>query len=169
MTVTEDLEQIKRLTDQDVEYWHARDLMPVLGYADWGNFEKAIERAIASFDAAGEESAHHFGATTKLVPIGSGAEREVADYFLTRAACYIIVMNGDSTKPEIAEAQKYFAVQARKMEKLEQLIADQRRVDLRNRVKDRNAFAAPLTVPRIIRRRRGRSFAWPPMRQPDWT
>jgi DNA-damage-inducible protein D len=138
-TVTEKLEQIKGLTGKGVDYWHARDLMPVLGYVEWRNFQGAIERAKVAFNAASEDANHHFVDTTRMVIIGSGAEKEVADYFLSRAACYLIAMNGDVEKPEIAEAQKYFAIQTRKMEKLEKLIGDQRRVTLRNRVKDRNS------------------------------
>jgi DNA-damage-inducible protein D len=137
--ITEKLDAIKGFTAKSIEYWCARDLMPVLGYVDWRNFEGAIERAKVSFDAAGEQATHHFVETTRMMEIGKGAEREVGDYFLSRAACYLIAMNGDPSKPEIAEAQKYFAIQTRRMEKLERLIGDQKRVMLRNRVKDRNS------------------------------
>jgi len=138
VTVTEKLEAIKGFTAKGIEFWTARDLMPILGYARWENFNEAIGRAIVAFDAAQESSSHHFRETTKMVGIGSGVEREVSDYYLSRPACYIIAMNGESSKPEIAEAQKYFAIQTRRMEKLERLIGNQRRVALRNRVKDRN-------------------------------
>jgi DNA-damage-inducible protein D len=138
-TITEKLNGIKGLTAKGVEFWKARALMPILGYAKWENFHEAIGRAIVAFDTAEENSAHHFLETRTMVEIGSGAEREVADYFLSRPACYIIAMNGDSSKVEIADAQKYFAIQTRKMEKLERLIGDQRRVMLRDRVKDRNS------------------------------
>jgi DNA-damage-inducible protein D len=137
--ITEKLDAIKRLTAKGVEYWHARDLMPVLGYREWRNFKGAIEQAKVAFGAAGEDASYHFGDTTKMVLIGDGAEREIDDYFLSRPACYLIVMNADSSKPEIAEGQKYFAIQTRKMEKIERYVADRRRVDLRNRVKDRNS------------------------------
>ena len=122
-TITEKLEAIRRLTPKGGEYWFARELMPVLGYDTWRNFEGAIEQAKIAFDAAGEDASHHFADTSKKVMIGSGAERSIDDYFLSRAACYIICMNGDSSKPEIAEGQKYYAVQTRKMEKLERCIA----------------------------------------------
>jgi DNA-damage-inducible protein D len=138
-SITEKLEAIKHLTLREVEYWNARELMPVLGYDKWENFQGAIEQAKIAFDAAGEDASHHFSDTRKMVPIGSGAHRSIEDYFLSRPACYIIVMNADSSKPEIAEGQKYFAIQTRKMEKIERYVADQRRVALRIRVKDRNA------------------------------
>jgi DNA-damage-inducible protein D len=138
VTVTEKLDAIKGVTPRGVDFWRARDLMPILGYARWENFSEAIARAVVAFDTAEESSTHHFRETTTMVEIGSGAAREVGDYFLSRPACYIIAMNGDSSKPEIAESQKYFAIQTRKMEKLERLISNQRRVMLRNRVKDRN-------------------------------
>ena len=138
MTIPEKLEGIKGLTEKRIEYWRARDLMPVLGYVEWRNFQGVVEKAMVAFDTAGQDSAHHFVETTKVMEGGKGAELEVNDWFLSRAACYLIAMNGDADKPEIAEAQKYFAIQTRKMEKLEKLISDQRRVDLRNRVKDRN-------------------------------
>lgn len=138
-TVTEKLDAIKRLTGKGVDYWHARELMPVLGYTKWENFKNAIARARDTFDAAEEDSSHHFLETKKVIEAGNGAQMEVDDYFLGRGACYIIAMNGDTTKTEIAEAQKYFAIQTRKMEKVERLIGDMRRVALRNRVKDRNS------------------------------
>jgi hypothetical protein len=123
--ITEKLDAIKRLTAKGVEYWHARDLMPVLGYREWRNFKGAIEQAKVAFGAAGEDASYHFGDTTKMVLIGDGAEREIDDYFLSRPACYLIVMNAASSKPEIAEGQKYFAIQTRKME--DQTRGDQER------------------------------------------
>ncbi len=136
--IAEKLEQLKKVTPRGVDYWHARDLLPVLGYKEWRNFQETIERAKASFEAARVPVASHFVETNKMIVIGKGHERLVSDYFLTRYACYITVMNGDADKPEIAEAQQYFAVQTRRMEKLEQVLSDQRRVLLRDRVRDRN-------------------------------
>jgi len=152
VSVTEKLEGIKELTPKGVEFWRARELKPVLGYETWRSFENVIQKAITAFDMANESSANHFAGTSKMVEIGSGAEKEVDDYFLSRAACYIIAMNGETTKPEIAEAQKYFAVQTRRMEKLERLVADQRRVALRNRVKDRNGILSGTAKAAGVRR-----------------
>ena len=104
-TVTDKLDEIKGFTDEGTEFWTARNLMYVLGYTDWTNFKNAINRSIVAFDASGESSSHHFVETTVMMELGKGGRREGKDYFLSRAACYITAMNGDTDKPEIAEAQ----------------------------------------------------------------
>ena len=113
-------EIVKIIQEEAVEFWYARDLMALLGYDRWENFHKAIERAIDSCKASEIEPADHFRSVTKMVQIGSGAERAVKDYMLTRYACYLIAQNGDPRKEEIAFAQSYFAVQTRKQELIEQ-------------------------------------------------
>src|SRR5665648_124706 len=117
-TITEKLDNIRHFTERQVEYWRGRELMQVLGYKEWRNFTRVIERAISSFDVAGEESAKHFVATTTEMALGHGGMREGEDYFLSRGACYIIAMNGVTSKPEIAEAQRYFAIRTRQMERV---------------------------------------------------
>ena len=64
----------------EVEFWLARDIQKVLGYDRWENFEKVIEKAVSACDISGYERRDHFLETTKMVPLGSGAEREVGDY-----------------------------------------------------------------------------------------
>lgn len=113
-------EIVKIIQEEAVEFWYARDLMALLGYDRWENFHKAIERAIDSCKASEIEPADHFRSVTKMVQIGSGAERAVKDYMLTRYACYLIAQNGDPRKEEIAFAQSYFAVQTRKQELIEE-------------------------------------------------
>ena len=96
-----------------IEFWYARDLMPLLGYERWENFDKAISRAMESCEGSGAIVPDHFREVTKMVTLGSGAKRNVRDYMLTRYACYLIAQNGDPKKEEIAFAQSYFAVQTR--------------------------------------------------------
>jgi len=133
-TITEQLDTVRQITENGVEYWRARSIMAILGYDIWFRFDDVIERAKATFDAVGESSSHHFHATVKEGGTGRGPEGK--DYFLSRAACYVIAMNGDTRKPEIAEAQRYFTVQTRHMERIQQWLADGRRVQLRQRVAD---------------------------------
>ena len=89
-----------------VEYWFARELMPLLGYERWENFDKAISRAMESCETSGIEVIDHFREVTKMVSLGSGSKRSVKDYMLTRYACYLIAQNGDPKKEEIAFVKK---------------------------------------------------------------
>lgn len=114
-----------RRTDEAGEYWSARDLMPLLGYDRWENFTQSINRAeVAACNSEGSEAGQkHFRNATKMLPIGNGAERAVGDRRLTRYACYLVAMNGDPRKPEIASAQTYFAVKTREAEVASQRFA----------------------------------------------
>ena len=129
-------------TERGLEFWFARDLQELLGYDKWDKFENVIKKAVMACDSTGVDSNNQFLQTGKMVEIGSNAYREKKDYFLTRYACYLISMNGDSSKPEIGIAQGYFAVQTRKQELQDKLTADERRILLRNRVKNANLSLA---------------------------
>lgn len=133
-TIINKLEETKKLTKNDGEYWMGRDIQEVLGYATWGKFENVISKAMMACESVGYDKNDHFLQTGKMVPIGSGAQIEKKDYFLTRYACYLIAMNGDSGKAEIGIAQTYFAVQTRKQELNSKLTEDERRIQLRGRV-----------------------------------
>ncbi len=109
-------EDIKHIDESGVEYWYARELMPILQYSNWQNFEKIIDKAKKSCQNSDISVFDHFTDVNKMVQIGSGAYREQIDYKLTRYACYLIAQNGDSRKKVIALAQTYFAVQTRKQE-----------------------------------------------------
>lgn len=116
------------------EFWCARDLQMLLGYAKWENFAKVIDKAITSCKSAGYDPADHFLEIRKMVEVGSGAVREIQDVALNRYACYLIAQNGDPAKEPIAFAQTYFAVQARKQELIEKRLAEAERVSARKKL-----------------------------------
>lgn len=122
--------------DPEIEFWYARDLMKLLGYEQWRNFENAISKAMESCKSAQIEVSDHFAEVSKMVMIGSGAERKLKDYMLTRYACYLIAQNGDPKKEEIAFAQSYFAVQTRKQELIEERISYIERTEARGRLRE---------------------------------
>lgn len=122
--------------DSEIEFWYARDLMKLLGYEQWRNFENAISKAMESCKSAQIEVSDHFAEVSKMVMIGSGAERKLKDYMLTRYACYLIAQNGDPQKEEIAFAQSYFAVQTRKQELIEERISYIERTEARGRLRE---------------------------------
>ena len=109
-------EDIKHIDENGVEFWYARELMPILQYSNWQNFEKIIDKAKISCKNSGISVFEHFIDVNKLSKRANNAEVEIKDYELTRYACYLIAQNGDSRKKVIALAQTYFAVQTRKQE-----------------------------------------------------
>ncbi len=117
-----------------VEYWYARDLYPLLGYTKWENFQTAIDRAKEACEKSKGSVVDHFPGVRKMVSIGSGAEKEIDDIKLTRYACYLITLNGDPRKTEIAFAQAYFATQTRKMELIEQRMTELERLTAREKL-----------------------------------
>jgi DNA-damage-inducible protein D len=125
-------ESLKKHNHHGVEYWSARDLQPCLGYSQWRRFENAIKKALESCRQSGNDPQNHFAGVGKMVGIGSGINRELDDYHLSRFACYLIAQNGDSRKPEIAQAQKYFAIQTRRQEISDQTAADLERIETRH-------------------------------------
>jgi DNA-damage-inducible protein D len=119
---------------EDVECWSARELQAILNYQRWENFLNVINKAKKACETADIRIDDHFRDITKMVILGSGANREVEDIALTRYACYLIAQNGDPAKSAIAFAQTYFAVQTRKQEIIEQRLIDVERVTAREKL-----------------------------------
>jgi DNA-damage-inducible protein D len=119
---------------KDVECWSARELQEILGYTQWRNFQKVIEKAKEAAQNAGQLLSDHFADISKMVEIGSSTQRPLKDVALTRYACYLIAQNGDAAKSEIAFAQTYFAVQTRKQEIIEQRLLDVARLTARDKL-----------------------------------
>jgi len=127
-------ETVRQHPESGTEFWCARDLQLLLGYANWQNFAKVVDKAITACQTAGYDPKDHFADISKMVEVGSGATREIQDIALTRYACYLIAQNGDPSKEEIAFAQTYFAVQTRKQEIIEKRLAEAERVSARQKL-----------------------------------
>lgn len=122
--------------ESPMEVWYARELQHVLGYVRWENFLEAIKRAMDSCNTQHINTADHFRDFTKMVSLGSGAQRAISDLMLTRYACYLIAQNGDPHKEEIAFAQSYFAIQTRKAELIEERLQLLSRLETRERLRN---------------------------------
>ena len=136
--------------ENGLEFWNARDLQKLLGYAEWRKFLGIIEKSKNSCKNAGYNVSNHFVGAAKKVNLGSGAEREIEDIKLTRYACYLIAQNGDSRKEEIAFAQSYFAIQTRKQELIEERIALRERLEARKELTDSETELSKLIYERGV-------------------
>ena len=138
-------EGIKHINKYGQEFWYARELQKALEYTDYRNFELTIFKAMDACKNSNIEVSDHFGETTEMVEIGSGAHRKLRSYKLSRYACYLIAMNGDPSKEVIALAQTYFAVKTRQQElteDYEQLTEDQKRLSIRREMIEHNKSLA---------------------------
>lgn len=134
ITLKSMFDEIVHTTEEGIEYWLARELQSLLGYARWENFKNAINKAKVSCETGNATIDDHFRDVTKIVKTGV-AHKDVEDYMLTRYACYLICQNGDPSKEEIAFAQSYFAVQTRKQELIEERMQYIQRNEARDRLK----------------------------------
>jgi len=89
---------VQRLPGAEAEFWCARDLQTLLGYAKWENFAKVVEKAITACENSGCDPKDHFLGIRKMVDLGSGAQREIEDIAMSRYACYLVAQNGDPAK-----------------------------------------------------------------------
>lgn len=134
-------ENIKHVNKYGQEFWYARELQVALEYQRWDKFNNVLERAISACQESGNIVENHFSHVGKMVNLGSGSQREVDDFMLSRYACYLIVMNGDPRKQVIALGQTYFAVKTRQQELVEnydELSEDQKRLAVRSEMKRHN-------------------------------
>lgn len=142
-------EVIRHTDDVGGEYWSARELGPMLGYVQWRNFADVIKQAQVACENSGQAVSDHFAKTNKLITAGKGAQRLIDDWHLSRYACYLVVQNGDPSKPVIAAGQTYFAVQTRRQEladelsdELANLTDTQKRLYVRAQVAEHNKLLA---------------------------
>jgi DNA-damage-inducible protein D len=120
---TSPFEAIRKEAEDGSEYWNARELAKILGYARWDKFKNAIERAEEACQNSRQAVGDHFSHVGKMIDLGKGAKRNVDEVFLSRYACYLIVQNADPSKPIVALGQTYFAVQTRRQELADELAA----------------------------------------------
>lgn len=139
-----DFESIKKIDEDGIEYWEARELMPLLDYLRWENFEPVIQKATTACKKSDQSVIGHFRDITKKVVLGSGGVRNIKDYKLSRYACYLIAQNGDSSKQAIANAQTYFAIQARRQE-LAQRLSTREEIRQQNKLLFKTAKKAGVT------------------------
>lgn len=140
-------ENLRHLDEEGSEYWLARQLADVLDYSQYRHFLPVVERAKEACRNSGHPVGDHIEDILTMVDIGSGAKREVEDYRLSRYACYLIVQNGDPSKPVIANGQTYFAMQTRRQEladdeKFARLSEDEKRLAIRNELAQHNKHLA---------------------------
>ncbi len=138
---------IRQQDTEGNEFWLARPLAKVLDYSQYRHFLPVLERAREACRNSGQNVADHMEDVLTMVEIGSGAQREVDDVRLSRYACYLIVQNGDPSKPVIANGQTYFALQTRRQEladdkKFTQLSEDEKRLAIRNELAAHNKHLA---------------------------
>ena len=135
-------EEIKKVDEEGVEYWEARELMPLLDYTDWRNFSGVIIKAQESCKSSNQSIKYHFVEIDKMIKIAVGtskeATRRIQDFKLSRYACYLIAQNGDPTKKAVATAQTYFAIQTRRQEIFENSSEAEKRLFIRGEVTTHN-------------------------------
>ena len=144
-------EEIKHIDEQGNEYWEAREFMLVLGYSKWGNFSKVIDKAKIACNISNNNVFEHFADAGKVLEVGNKAKMKVADYHLSRYACYLIVQNADPRKKAVAMGQTYFAVQTRRMEITQDETAQEVESFIDDAIRDMPVFTEVWKEPKQIK------------------
>jgi DNA-damage-inducible protein D len=131
-------ERIRRQDNDGSDFWSSRDLARILDYANYKNFEPVVAKAKVSCFQSGNQVGDHFLDIQEMVDIGSGAKREISTVFLSRYACYLLIQNADPNKEVVALGQTYFAIQTRRRELSDESSEDERRIMLREEMKQHN-------------------------------
>src|ERR1035437_5951360 len=131
-------EELKKINKYGQEYWGARDLAKILEYSEYRFFIPVVEKAKIACKNSGFSAHDHFEDVHDMVPIGSGAERQISDTNMSRYACYLVVQSADSSKVIVGRAKSYFAIQTRRQETQDQLVDDSKRIMLRGEVTEHN-------------------------------
>ena len=135
-------EDIKHIDNEGNEYWYARELMPLLEYSKWENFNNVIKKAVIAYRNSNKDDSYWLPEVRKPIITGKGKEEYIIDYKLSRYICYLIVQNGNPKKKMVALGQTYFAIQTRKQELSEkeynELSEDEKRLSRRNQVRKGN-------------------------------
>ena len=129
-------EDIKHIDENGNEFWYARELMPLLEYSKWENFNSVIQKSVLSYSNSNNDDSYWLPEVRKPIITGKGKEEYIKDYKLSRYICYLIVQNANPRKKMVALGQTYFAIQTRRQELSEKeyniLTEDEKRLYQRN-------------------------------------
>ncbi len=129
-------EDIKHIDKNGNEFWYARELMPLLEYSKWENFNSVIQKSVLSYNNTNNDDSYWLPEVRKPIITGKGKEEYIKDYKLSRYICYLIVQNANPRKKMVALGQTYFAIQTRRQELSEKeyntLTEDEKRLYQRN-------------------------------------
>jgi len=135
-------EKIKKDNGNSFEFWSARELGNILGYSQYRHFLPVIEKAKEACINSKQPIKEHFEDYLQMIKLGHDAERPINDIKLSRYACYLIMQNADPSKEVVALGQTYFAIQTRRQEIQDQMIEDNKRLDLRGEITAHNKHLA---------------------------